>query len=237
MRLRTIWIISKGVSRREGDSYNADEAVKFARSAREAKLIRLPGSRNRLALEDFVQAAARSESGRTHRDWVITVNHSDLTVVAGMSRQKDAYTCLITGRPCQPVPVLLRRMFVFPPVWVGSESVILLPLEKAPSLARWQYLRMLRPWIGFFGMVIVSFGSLEAFNLTPGTTGAMVATSVSLFVAVALWFILGRLLDRYEFVRLLRSHRRSGTVTVRFANEDLARRAAENLVCPAGKDP
>jgi hypothetical protein len=33
-------ILAKGVSRREGESYNADEAVKFARSAWEAEVIR-----------------------------------------------------------------------------------------------------------------------------------------------------------------------------------------------------
>ena len=75
------------------------------------------------------------------------MDHQDLTVVTGAVKKRESYTCLLTGQPCGLVPVTLRRMVIIPPIlWIGWRAELILPLAKAPALAPWQYLRLLRPY-------------------------------------------------------------------------------------------
>ena len=155
------------------------------------------------------------------------MNQRDLTVVAGAIKQQAAYTCLLTGRTCGLVPVTLRRMLIFPPIWIGWRAVVVLPLEKTPTLAPWQYARMLRPYA-----VILVLGLGPPFSGKPGSPLAIGLGLAVLAAAVALWITLGRLLDKFEFVRLLRYSNSMGTATVRFSTASLAHKASEVLVYP-----
>jgi hypothetical protein len=121
-------------------------------------------------------------------------------------------------------------MVVVPPIWIGWRAVVFLPLERVPLLIIWQYSRMLRPYVVLGGVVAVSLGVGEVFNPKPGGLVALGLVLAVFAVAITLWITLGRLLDRFEFVRLLRYDKSAGTVTIRFSTESLAQQASEVLV-------
>lgn len=165
------------------------------------------------------------------------MNQRDLTVVTGAIKQCTAYTCLLSGRPCNLVPVTLRRMMIIPPiVWIGWRAVVILPLEKSPALAVWQYMRMLRPYAVITALGLGPIGLMTLFNAEPGRPLAIGLGLTALAAVVALWIALGRLLNKYEFVRLLRYSNSKGTVTIRFSTAELAQRAQQVLVLPEEVD-
>jgi len=159
----------------------------------------------------------------------------DLTVSATAVKHQAEYACLLTGHPCGLVSVTLRRMFVIPPIWVGWRALVVLPLEKAPSLAIGQYLRMLRPYAVLLGAFFSSVCLRSLIDPKPGTFLFIGAGAANLAIVVGLWCVLGRLLDRFEFVRLLRCSKGAGTVTLRFSTDTLAQRASEVLFSPKGR--
>jgi hypothetical protein len=71
------------------------------------------------------------------------MNSRDVTFFTTDFKQRPAYTCLLTGRPCGLVSVVLRRLLIIPPLPVlfWSSAVVKLPLEKSPSLGVCQYAR------------------------------------------------------------------------------------------------
>jgi hypothetical protein len=158
------------------------------------------------------------------------MNRCDLEVAQGASRQRASYTCLLTGRPCGLIPVTLRRMLFLPPIWIGWSAVVMLPLAKPISLVAWQYLRMLRPYVALGGMIFASVGFRSLLNVRSGSLLETAVALAVLFVPVALWIVLGRLLDAVEFVRLRDCNRFTGTVTIRFSTERLAQEARAVLV-------
>ena len=160
------------------------------------------------------------------------MNRRNLTVLADSVKRQAEYTSLLTGCPCRLVPITLRRMILLPPLWIGWKSVVILPIEKAPALAIWQYLRMLRPYAAFFALIVCTLIPRSFFDPAPGTPLAVGLALAGLLSPIVVWIGLGRLLDRLEFVRLLRYSNRTGTMTIRFATESLARQAGRVLVSP-----
>ncbi len=155
------------------------------------------------------------------------MSERDLTIPSGPATQRAEFTCLLTGQRCSLVPVKLRRMFVFPPIWIGWQSVVLLPLHKAPALVVWQYLRMLRPYVVLFGLVLSSAALQLLVGPKPRGAVVILGSVTLLAITIGLWCLLGRLLDHFEFVRLLRYDHRRGTVTIRFSTETLAQEASK----------
>jgi hypothetical protein len=88
---------------------------------------------------------------------------------------------------------------------------------------------MLRPYI-VFATVICCFLGIQALDLTPGSTQAILFLACVPIIACGVWFSLGRLLNHFEFVRLISFDNQAGTTTIRFETEELARRAREALV-------
>ncbi len=165
------------------------------------------------------------------------MNNRDLTVVKGAVKQCESYTCLLTDRPCGLVPVTLRRMMIIPPIlWIGWREVVVLPLLKVPALALWQYLRLLRPFIVFFLPIYGRVVFQELLGVNPESPLARALVYVSLGVAIALWFVLGHLLKKFEFVRLLEYGDANRTVTLRFSSEEMAQRALQVMVLPEKVD-
>jgi hypothetical protein len=164
------------------------------------------------------------------------MNRRDLTVLADSVKRQAEYRSLRTGRPCGLVPITLRRMILLPPLWIGWKAVVILPMEKAPALAVWQYLRMLRLYVAFFALIVCTLIPRSFFDPAPGTPLAVGLALAGLVSPIVVWIGLGRLLDRREFVRLLRYSNRTGTVTIRFATESLARQAESALVSPDERD-
>lgn len=159
------------------------------------------------------------------------MHYQDLTVVMGATKQRESYTCLLTGRPCGLVAVTLRRMVIIPPIlWIGSRAGVILPLVKAPALAFWQYLRLLRPFVMIIVLVFSSLGFRALLGTEPDRLLARGLGFAALAVALMLWFVLGRLLKEFEFVRLLRYNNAQRTVTIRFSSAELAQHALEVLV-------
>lgn len=152
-------------------------------------------------------------------------------MVMGAIKQRESYTCLLTGRPCGLVPVTLRRMVIIPPIfWIGWRAGVILPLAKAPALAFWQYLRLLRPFVIIIALIFSSLGFRALLGTEPDSLQARGLGFAALAVALTLWFVLGRLLKEFEFVRLLRYNNAQRTVTIRFSSAELAQHALEVLV-------
>jgi hypothetical protein len=126
-------------------------------------------------------------------------------------------------------------MFCLPPIWVGWSAVVLLPLAKRRSLVLWQYLRMLRLYVVFIAVSLSAAGLAELLQPKPGSPSAIAMALAVFIIAVGLWIAIGRLLDRFEFVRLLRYSNSSGTVTIRFSTQHLARKASQVLIAPPGR--
>ncbi|MEI8021884.1 MAG: hypothetical protein WCH39_26980 [Schlesneria sp.] len=165
------------------------------------------------------------------------MHNRDLTVVKRAVKRCESYSCLLTGRPCGLVPVTLRRMIIIPPIlWIGWREVVVLPLEKVPPLAFWQYLRLLRPFIVFFITVYGPVVFQEMLGVNPDSLLARASAFADLAIAITLWFALGHLLKKFEFVRLLGYSDVNRTVRLRFSSEELAERARQVLVLPEEAD-
>ncbi len=151
--------------------------------------------------------------------------HFDVIIAGESIRSRDSYECLFTGRPCGLVSVTLRKMVLIPPVWVGRKISLELPFSEPPSLALWQYLRMVR-WI--VTLLVGGVATKAVFTLI-GTESLAIYFSLLAVVLVAVWVILGLVLDRYEALRLVSYDKKAGTVTLRFTSPEAARRASEVL--------
>lgn len=152
------------------------------------------------------------------------MRETDIVCVEGTVHPRDSYQCLLTGRPCGVFPVTLRRMFLVPPVWFGRKAVVALPFEKLPTLAPWQYLRMVR-WI----IVLLLGSTLAPFVYRLSATPTLPRLTLVALCA-GIWYGLGRFLDSREVVRLLAFDRKHKTVTLRFNSMLTAQRAREALV-------
>lgn len=160
----------------------------------------------------------------------------DRIVGTGPVSRPDGYVCLRTGRPCGLVPIVLNQYMMLPGLWVRRSVVVSLPFEQPPRLAVWQQLRMARPWLVPFGPAFALWSLIllwEACDIAPGSPAALAAGVVTLVATAAsgtvIWFGLGRLLDTYEDVRLLRHDDRTGAATIR-----LSRRVAARLHAGSG---
>jgi hypothetical protein len=152
--------------------------------------------------------------------------------MAARVKQQDNYTCLLSGHHCDLVAVNLRRMlFIFPVLWIGWRATVVLPLESKPILAPWQYLRMLRPYLVFAIMLFAPF-LFSSLDLTPGSIAAYGSLLIVFAIGVAVWFAMGSLMNRYEFVRLVGYNKTAGTTTIRFSTVELTERALTVLVFP-----
>ncbi len=123
-------------------------------------------------------------------------------------------------------------MIIPPILWIGWCVVVVLPLEKRPALAFWQYLRLLRPFVVLIVMVIGPPVFQELLGAKPDSPLARASAFAALAVAITLWFVLGGLLKKFEFVRLLGYSEAKRTVTLRFSSNELAQRALQILVLP-----
>jgi hypothetical protein len=157
------------------------------------------------------------------------LNSATLTVKLGEVKQQEHYVCILSGRMGQLVPVALRRMFILGPLWHGKYAVVTLPLESPPMLVPWQYLRMLRPYI-VFAVIICCFLTLGSLDVRPGSVEAFGLLLCTPIIAVCVWILLGRLLNRFEFVRLITFNKSAGTVSIRFSSDKLAERARSVLI-------
>jgi|LakMenE01Jun11ns_1017448.scaffolds.fasta_scaffold9926321_3 hypothetical protein len=157
----------------------------------------------------------------------------DLRVFENSVKQKPEYTCMLSGDPCELVPVKLRRMIIFPPIWIGWNAVVYLPLAKAPPLVFWQYFRMLRPYVVLISLSLITFsitGFGRALGVKPSGPVASAMAFITPAVPIAIWVLLGKFIQRFEFVRLIRRDSSTGTVTIRFSKQCYAERASEILV-------
>src|SRR5215475_15655790 len=130
------------------------------------------------------------------------------TITAYRDRIKtlERYECLLTGRLCDVVPVTLRRMTIIIIHWHGVRTVIRLPLEESPQLVHWQYLRMVRPYLVFAAFTLYSWFLLVLGTRPSGLLSIAISTSI-LLVPACVWFMIGWLLNHFEFVRLIRYNR------------------------------
>ena len=85
-------------------------------------------------------------------------------------------------------------------------------------------------------MIFGSLGLGALLGAAPDSPLARGLGIAALVVAFTLLFVLGRLLKKFEFVRLLRYSNAQRTVTIRFSSAELARRALEVLVIPEEAD-
>jgi hypothetical protein len=121
-------------------------------------------------------------------------------------------------------------MFLIPPVWHGKKAVLALPFAEEPSLAPWQYLRMVR-WIIML-LIAPLLAALVIRLIDKPPSVALVILFLALIVAFSLaaWFGLGALINAREIVRLLTYNRQDNTVTLRFNDPAVAQRAREVLI-------
>ena len=84
----------------------------------------------------------------------------------------------------------------------------------------------------FMGVVLSTSGLRSHLDPKPGSPLAFGVGFAVLTVAIGLWVALGRLLERFEYVRLLHYRKSAGTVTIRFSTERLTRQASQVLVLP-----
>ena len=156
------------------------------------------------------------------------MNPRDVVLPSDRTRSQGQYVCLRTGQPCGLLPVELKRIVFVPPLWICWRAVVLLPLAQSPRLTFWNNLRMALPVLPLTSFSFVLWGSIalhEALDLARGSPLELVvrcSVLAAFVVPGVLWFLMQRLIDRYEFVRLLRYDNRAGTVTVRFATPELA---------------
>jgi hypothetical protein len=158
------------------------------------------------------------------------MRETDITFTGGQVQEKSTYECVLTGRSCGLVPVVLRRMILVPPVWFGRKLEFALPFEHLPLLAPWQYFRMVR-WLIVL-LIAPSAAALVIRLLDPPPTPPFILLFIFLLLSfcAAIWYALGLLLDSREVVRLLRFDPKTNTVTLRFNSVTAARRARQLIV-------
>jgi len=149
------------------------------------------------------------------------MRHFDLVIAGGAIEQRDSYECLLTGRPCTLQPVVLRKMVLIPPLWIGRKITLNLPFSETPVLAPWQFLRMTR-WI--LALLLGGVTAKLAFSLLRSES---LLVYFALFTAAltSLWVVLGFILDRFERVRLKTYNKNQGTLTLRFTSPEVVLRA------------
>jgi hypothetical protein len=76
----------------------------------------------------------------------------------------------------------------------------------------------------------------EMLGVNPDSLLARASAFADLAIAITLWFALGHLLKKFEFVRLLGYSDVNRTVRLRFSSEELAERARQVLVLPEEAD-
>jgi hypothetical protein len=114
--------------------------------------------------------------------------HFDVTVADVAPKPSGGgYKCLLTEKPCGLVPVTLRKMVLIPPLWVGRKVTLELPLSETPSLAPWQYIRMVR-W-----MVTLLLGGATTKRVFSffGTENLGIYLTVLVAIVVCFWIVIG----------------------------------------------
>ena len=157
------------------------------------------------------------------------MNARTLTVYRDQIKALDRYECLLTGRLCDVVPVTLRRMKIVLIHWHGVRSVIRLPLEESPQLVHWQYPRMVRPYLAFAALLLYLWLLIDLGVRPTGVLSFAICISM-LLVPAGVWFIIGWLLNHFEFVHLIRYNRSADTVTLKFSTQEIADRAKAVLI-------
>jgi hypothetical protein len=151
-----------------------------------------------------------------------------VTIITNQLKPHADYVSLLTGYPCSLVQINLRKLRLLPGFWIGHWVRIVLPLEKAPLLAPWQYLRFARPFVVFVTLISL-LGAMSSLNLEPRSVAAYTALALFPLLTIGMWMFITYLLNRFEFVRLIRYDKAVGTVTVRFSTEALADNARTQL--------
>ena len=123
---------------------------------------------------------------------------------------------------CPLYPVALRSMLLFGLVWHRQMVRLMFPLSRPRKLEVFQYLRMLRPYIAFFVPVIV----IASVQTESASRLLKVLLSAAMFLAMGgIWALLGAILSKHEFVRLLKYKKADNTLVLRFDSSELANRA------------